>query len=53
MIQTLNLLKKKIEELEKDYENKRNLALKFGKKYKSQFDKKTIAKNIINIFNSR
>ena len=46
-------VKKKIEELEKDYENKRNLALKFGKKYKSQFDKKTIAKNIINIFNSR
>ena len=46
-------MKKKIEELEKDYENKRNLALKFGKKYKSQFDKKTIAKNIINIFNSR
>ena len=43
----------KIDELDKDYENKRKLALKFGKKYKIQFDKKTIAKNIINIFNSR
>ena len=43
----------KIEELDKDYENKRKLALKFGKKYKIQFDKKAIAKNIINIFNSR
>ena len=43
----------KIEELDKDYENKRKLALKFGKKYKIQFDKKTIANNIISIFNSR
>ena len=42
----------KIEELDRDYENKRNLALKFGEKYKNQFDKKTIAKNIIDIFNS-
>ena len=42
----------KIEELDEDYENKRNLALKFGEKYKNQFDKKTIAKNIIDIFNS-
>ena len=41
----------KIEELEKDYENKRKIALDLGKKYKLQFDKKTIAKNIINIFN--
>jgi len=44
---------KKIEELDKDYNNKRKIALEFGKKYKIQFDKKTIAKNIINIFNSR
>ncbi len=31
----------------------RELALKFGKKYKIQFDKISIAKNILNIFNSR
>ena len=43
----------KIEELDKEYEIKRRLALKFGKKCKVQFDKKSIAKNIINIFNSR
>ena len=43
----------KVEELEKDYKEKRRLALEFGKKYKIQFNKKTIAKNIINIFNSR
>jgi len=28
------------------------MALKLGEKYKIQFDKKTIAKNIIDIFNS-
>ena len=44
---------KKIEELEKDYEDKRKIALKLGKKYKIQFDKKSIAKNIIDIFNFR
>ena len=44
---------KKIEELDEDYENKRKLALEFGKKNKIQFDNKTIAKNIINIFNSK
>tara|TARA_Y100000741_G_C18262067_1_gene560830 strand:- start:66 stop:944 length:879 start_codon:yes stop_codon:yes gene_type:complete len=43
----------KIEELDKDYENKRNLALKFGEKYQNQFNKKKIAKNIINIFKSK
>ncbi len=43
----------KIEELNKDYDYKRELALKFGEKYKIQFDKRTIAKNIIEIFNSR
>ena len=41
----------KIEELNKEYEAKRKIALEFGKKYKIQFDKKNIAKNIINIFN--
>ena len=29
------------------------MALKLGEKYKIQFDKKNIAKNIINIFNSK
>ena len=36
----------KIEELDKEYETKREMALKLGEKYKIQFDKKTIAKNI-------
>jgi len=43
----------KIDELNKEYETKRNLALKYGKKYKIQFDKINIVKNILNIFNSR
>ena len=43
----------KIEELNKDYESKKSLALKYGKKYKIQFDKTNIVKNILNIFNSR
>ena len=43
----------KIEEIDEDYEAKRKIALKFGKKYKTQFNKKAIAKNIIDIFNSR
>ena len=43
----------KIEELNKEYEAKRKIALEFGKKYKIQFDKKNIVKNIINIFNFR
>ena len=34
------------------HEEKRKLALEYGKKYKNQFDKKNIAKNIINIFKS-
>ena len=44
---------KKIEVLENNYEEKRKIALKFGNKYKLQFDKKNIAKNIINVFNKR
>jgi glycosyltransferase involved in cell wall biosynthesis len=43
---------KKIEELDSVYEEKRKLALEYGKKYKNQFNKENIAKNIINIFNS-
>ena len=46
-------LVKKIEELNKEYGVKRRLALEFGKKYKTQFNKKNIAINIMNIFNSR
>ena len=41
----------KILELDKEYEKNRDLVLKFGKKYKELFDKKNIAKNIIDIFN--
>ena len=43
----------KIEGLDKEYENKRKIALKMGEKYKIQFDKKNIAENIIKIFNSK
>ena len=43
----------KIEELDKKYESKRKIALKIGEKYKTQFDKTNIVKNIINIFKSR
>jgi glycosyltransferase involved in cell wall biosynthesis len=43
----------KIKELEKNYEKKREIALELGKKYKIQFDKINIAKNIINIFNTK
>ena len=41
---------KKIEEINEVYESKRKLALEFGVKYKIQFNKKTIAKNIVNVF---
>ncbi len=43
----------KIEELDKDYDSNRKIALKMGEKYKVQFDKKNIVKNILNIFNSK
>ena len=43
----------KIEDLNKEYDVKRKLALKYGKKYKIQFDKMNIAKKILDIFNSR
>ena len=39
----------KINELNKEYEIKRKLALEYGKKYKDQFNKVTIAKNILNL----
>ncbi len=43
----------KFDELEKDYEGARKVALKFGEKYKIIFDKKNISKNIIEIFNMK
>ena len=43
----------KIEDLNKEYDVKRKLALEYGKKYKIQFDKMSIAKKILGIFNSR
>ena len=43
----------KIEALDKEYEKKRKTAIKMGEKYKIQFDKVNIAKNILNIFNAR
>jgi len=43
----------KIKELNKVYEEKREIALELGKKYKLQFDKKNIAINIMNIFYSK
>ena len=42
----------KIEELNKEYDVKRKLALEYGKKYKIQFDKINIAKKILSVFNS-
>ena len=42
----------KIEELNKEYETKRKLALEYGKKYKIQFDKINVAKKILSVFNS-
>ena len=48
-----NAITNKIKKLDSEYESKRKIALELGKKYKIQFDKKTIAKNIINIFNER
>ena len=43
----------KIEQLDRNYEEYRKKILDLGKKYKIQFDKKNIAKNIIEVFNSR
>ena len=42
----------KIEELDKDYDEKKKLALGYGKKYKIQFNKINIAKKILSVFNS-
>ena len=41
----------KIEELNKEYDAKRKLALEYGKKYKIQFDKINVAKKILSVFN--
>ena len=38
-----------IKKLENEYANKRNLAFEFGKRYKEKFNKRSIAKNILNI----
>ncbi len=43
----------KIEELDKDYNEKKKITLEYGKKYKIQFNKTNIANNILNIFKSR
>ena len=43
-------IKNKIEEINKDYQKYKDLALHYGKKYKIQFNKKTILNNLINIF---
>ena len=39
----------KIKLLDKSYDDKRKLALEFGLKYKEKFNKKNIAKNILNL----
>ena len=39
----------KIEELDKEYTTKRELAFKFGRKYRDKFNKISIAKNILSI----
>ena len=36
-----------IENMNQEYETKRKLAINLGKKYKEQFDKTSIAKNIL------
>ena len=48
-----NAIADKIKKLESEYDSKRKIALELGKKYKVKFDKKTIAKNIIDIFDAR
>ena len=40
---------KHIDKMNKDYKKKRKLALELGKKYKEQFNKINIAKNILNL----
>jgi len=43
-------LKNKIEKIDKDYSKYRELALEYGKKYKTQFNKKNIASNILEVY---
>ena len=42
----------KINMLNEDYKSKRELAVQYGQKYKVQFDKINIAKNILKVFDS-
>lgn len=43
----------KIIELNNNYSNYHKLALQYGKQYKDQFNKITIAKNILNVYNQK
>ena len=43
-------IKNKIKQLNNDYEKYRKLSLTYGEKYKIQFNKKTIAKNILETY---
>ena len=43
----------KIEELDKEYDVRREKALNFGKKYKEKLNKATIAKNILNLIKTK
>ncbi len=43
-------IKNKIEEINSNYEKFQKLSLEYSKKFKLQFNKKTIAKNILDIF---
>jgi len=43
-------IKNKIEEINKNYEKFHKISLEYAEKFKIQFNKKTIAKNIIDIF---
>jgi len=46
-------IKNKIEEVEKEYKDYREMALKYGKLYKIKFNKKTIANNILEIYRKK
>tara|TARA_B100000579_G_scaffold216350_1_gene176903 strand:+ start:50 stop:928 length:879 start_codon:yes stop_codon:yes gene_type:complete len=46
-------IKNKIDEINDNYNEFRNLSIKYGKKYKEQFNKKTIAKNILEIYKKK
>ena len=46
-----NSLIKKIDEINQDYEKFRSLSLSYGKEYEFKFNKVTIAKNIVDLYN--